>query len=401
MKMKKTCIYNANIVLPNQVIKGYILIEGSRIAEVGESGFAGDYNQPDMAVVDAGGCYVMPGMIDIHSDAIEKEMQPRPNTLFPIHMAFYELEKKLAVSGITTMYHSLCLSDEWGVRDKDMVLRVISSIDRFRKTRSVINHRIHLRYELTFLDGLRILESMIREKRIDLMSYMDHSPGQGQFKDVEALKDFRSQSYGRKEKEINAFLDKTMERRAMIDWSRLVDLAKFARDKGIRLASHDDDTKEKINTLLACEGVISEFPVNLDIAVYARAKGIHVCVGAPNIIRGKSHSDNMRAIDAIANNAADIVCSDYLPGAMLPALFYLTGEGIKLTEAVKLVTLNPAEALGIACQVGTIDVGKYADLIIVDLHEDYPLVRQTLVSGSTVFQSDFHKFNNERFDQIC
>jgi len=401
MRAKKTYIYNAQIILPEKIIKGYIEIDGSRISRVGESGSTRAGSHSGAAVIDAGGCYVMPGMIDIHSDAIEKEIQPRPNTLFPINMAFYELEKKLAVSGITTMYHSLYLSDEWGVRDKDMVTGIISSIDRFRKTRSMINHKIHLRYELTFLEGLSILEKFIREKSIDFMSYMDHTPGQGQFRDAETLKSFTIQIYGREEKEVEAFMDKTMELQAMIDWPRLVDLARLAKTRGIGLASHDDDTKENIDRLLECEGVVSEFPVNLETAVYAKAKGIHVCVGAPNIVRGKSHGNNMRAIDAITNNAADILCSDYLPGAMLPALFRLTGEGIELTEAVKMATLNPARALGIEQEAGTVEAGKYADLIIVELHQDYPVVRQTLVGGTTVYQADYQVFNRERVDHRC
>ncbi|GBF34003.1 metal-dependent hydrolase [Desulfocucumis palustris] len=401
MGNKKTCIYNANIILPDRVIKGNILIDGNRISGVRESNFAGVNGGPDLTVIDAGGCYVMPGMIDMHCDAIEKEMQPRPNTLFPINMAFYELEKKLAASGITTMYHSLTLSDEWGVRDKDMVLDIIAGINKLKKTRSMINHKIHLRYEVTFLDGVNVLESLIRDKSIDFMSYMDHSPGQGQFKDVQALKNFTIQSYGREEKEVKAFLDKAAEYQAMIDWPKLVGLGKYARFRGIRMASHDDDTREKIETLLDCEGVVSEFPINLETAVYAKSKGIHVCVGAPNIVRGKSHSNNMRAIDAIANNAADIVCSDYLPGAMLPAIFRLTGEGVKLTEAVSMATLNPARALGIECEVGTVEPGKYADLIVVELHQGYPLIRQTLVGGVTVYQSDFQIFGSERVDNIC
>ncbi|SFG82932.1 alpha-D-ribose 1-methylphosphonate 5-triphosphate diphosphatase [Desulfotomaculum arcticum] len=401
MRIKKTCIYNANIILPEQVITGYILIDGSKISEIGEIGLARFNSDPDVTPVNAGGCYVMPGMIDMHCDAIEKEIQPRPNTQFPINMAFYELEKKLAASGITTMYHSLCLSDEWGVRDKDMVIAIINSINELKQFRAMINHKIHLRYELTYLDGVSILEGLINEKSIDFMSYMDHTPGQGQFKDAQSLKHFTIQSYGREEREIEAFLEKSQDYRAMINWSKLIALAKLAKTKGIGLATHDDDTREKIDTLLACKGRVSEFPINLDTALYAKSQGLHVCVGAPNIVRGRSHSNNMRAIDAITGNAADIVCSDYLPGAMLPALFHLIREGIKLPEAVKLVTANPAGALGINQEVGTVEVGKQADLIIVELHQDYPVVRQTLVGGTTVFQSDFQLLNTERVDHIC
>ncbi len=401
MRTNKTCIYNADIILPERIIRGSILIDGNRICEVEESGLPRVYGHPDIKMVDAEGCYVMPGLIDIHCDAIEKEMQPRPNTMFPIDMAFYELEKKLAMSGITTMYHSLCLSDEWGVRDKDMVLRIISSINRLKKRRAMINHKIHIRYELTFLDGVSILESMIREKKIDFMSFMDHTPGQGQFKNAEELKNFTIQAYGRAEKEVEALLDKSVLYQSRIDWPRLIGLAKLARTKGIRLASHDDDTMDKIETLLTCEGVVSEFPVNLDTAVYAKSKGVQICVGAPNIIRGRSHNNNMKAIDAITSNAADIVCSDYLPGAMLPSLFNLTREGLKLTESVKMATSNPARALGIEQEVGAVEPGKYADLIIVELDQDYPVVRQTLVGGITVYQANFQVFNSERVENIC
>ena len=401
MRTKKICIYNAQIILPDKVVRGHILIEGHKISEVAENSFPSVKCYSDTTVIDAEGCYVMPGMIDLHSDAIEKEIQPRPNTLFPINMSFYELEKKLAVSGITTMYHSLSLSDEWGVRNTDMVINIINSINRLKQTRSMINHKIHLRYELTFLTGVSVLEGLIRDKSIDFMSYMDHTPGQGQFKDAEALKDFTIQSYGKNEREVEDSMDKIIENQARIDWLKLISLAKIAKSKGIRLASHDDDTRGKIDKLLAYEGTVSEFPINLETAVYARSKGIHVCVGAPNIIRGKSHSNNMKAIDAITNNAADIVCSDYLPSAMLPAVFHLTKEGINLTEAVKMVTLNPAKALGIDSEVGTVEVGKCADLIFVEMHQDYPILRKTLVGGNIVFQSDFQAFNTERVENIC
>ncbi|MCO5388777.1 MAG: amidohydrolase family protein [Desulfosporosinus sp.] len=179
-------------------------------------------------------------------------------------------------------------------------------------------------------------------------------------------------------------------------------MAKIAKNQGIRLAFHDDDTRGKIDTLLMYGGTVSEFPINLDTAVYARSQGINVCVGAPNIIRGKSHSNNMRAIDAILNKAANIVCSDYLPSAMLPAVFRLVKEGINFTEAVKMVTLNPAQALGIDNDVGTVEVGKSADLLIVEMHQDYPILRKTLVGGNIVFQADSQVLNNrERVDIVC
>lgn len=398
MKAVRKCIYNARIVLPERIVKGYLLIEGNRISEVLEGSFPKNDLLGELIMIDAQGAYVMPGMIDMHSDAIEKEIQPRPNSLFPISMAYQELDKKLPGSGITTMYHSLSLSDDWGVRNTDMVLEIINTINALKGKCARMNHKVHLRYEIVFLEGIHTAENLVREGSIDLMSYMDHTPGQGQFKDLEALKEFTVKAYGRNEQDLDDFMDRHKDRTIRIDWPALIQLARLAKSRGISLASHDDDTREKIDLLSGCDGTISEFPINLETAKYAAAKGISVCVGAPNIVRGKSHSNNMKAIEAIRHQAADIICSDYLPGAMLPAVFSLAREGIRLPEAVRMVTLNPAKALGIAQDVGSIETGKQADLLIVELHEDYPVVRKTLVGGKIVYQSDFSLLNSEQIE---
>ncbi|MCX7709153.1 MAG: phosphonate metabolism protein PhnM [Clostridia bacterium] len=401
MRVNRTLICNANIILPDKVLRGCILIEGRKISKVMPGISPKHHCQGEVKVIDADGGYVMPGLIDIHSDAIEKEIQPRPNTLFPVNMAFFELEKKLAASGITTMYHSLSLSDDWGVRNDAMVVDIIHSIQRLKQERFMVHHKVHLRYEITFLHGLKTLEKLIESKSIDFMSYMDHTPGQGQFKDPEALKEFTMKSYGAKEKEVEALFNKSKECQAMIDWPGLIELAKQARANGIRLASHDDDTNEKIHTLLECEGTVSEFPINLETARYAKSKGLHVCVGSPNVVRGKSHSNNMRAMDAIKNDAADIICSDYLPASMLPAVFSLPKEGLELYEAVRMVTLNPAKALGIDKETGSVENGKMADLLIVELYEGYPIVRKTMVGGKIVYQSDFTILKKEGVENVC
>lgn len=400
---ERKIIVNAQVVLPDEVIEGYVLIEGDKIAAVGEGAYPEIGGSGPDEVIDAAGCYVMPGMIDLHSDAIEREMQPRPNALFPIEPAFYELEKKLAASGITTMYHSLSLSDEWGVRDKAMVLKVIDVINRFQGSRLMIRHKIHLRYELTYLAGIKILEELIRSGSIDFMSYMDHTPGQGQYRNVEELKKYNIESYGKNAYEMEEMLDRTVEAQKMIDWDALSDLAKLARDKGIRLASHDDDSREEIEALLQNKGVLSEFPVNLDTAVYAKERGVHVCVGAPNLVRGGSHNSNMKAIDAVACKAADIICSDYMPGALLPAVFKLVDSlGMELSAAVRMTTLNPASAVGIDQEFGTVEAGKSADLLIVEMYRNYPMIRRTLVGGKCVLQSDFfQEAERKRVDDVC
>ncbi len=390
-------IHNGRIILPERVIYGYILIEGHKISEVAEGLCPRGKGQ---AMIDARGAYIMPGIIDLHSDAIEKEIQPRPNTVIPTNMAFIELEKKLAACGITTIYHSLSLSEDWGVRQQDIVVQLIDDINSLKRIRAMLNHKIHLRYELTFLAGLDILTGLIQDRKIDFMSFMDHTPGQGQFKDAAAFKKFTVEAYGRDAREVEELVDRNMEQRRRIDWGKLSELAGLAKKQGIRLASHDDDSREKIDSLQKWEGVISEFPVNLETALYAKAKGIQACVGAPNIIRGRSHSNNMRAVDAIKNQAAGIICSDYLPSAMLPAVCRLTREGLRLPEAVNMVTLNPAGALGLEREAGSIEAGKFADLVIFEVQGDYPLIRDTIVGGKPVYKADYFLLAGGQADRM-
>lgn len=383
--MHDICIKNARIILPDRVITGSVTVTSGRISGIYEASPGIHEGQ----VIDAEGAYVMPGIIDMHSDAIEKEIQPRPNTLLPVHMAFHELEKRLASSGITTMYHSLSLSNEWGVRDSEMILAVIENINSFKKNLSMINHKIHLRYEVTYLDGADILLGLIRSNSIDLMSYMDHTPGQGQFKDDEAYKRFTVKTYGRVDSDFDTYLKNSAELRSRIDWNKLGHIAAEAKENCIALASHDDDNCGKIDTLISCSGTISEFPINIETAIYAKNKGIYVCVGAPNIIRGKSHSSNMRAIDAVRAGACDIICSDYIPGAMLPATLTVAKENGDLPGAVRMVTQNPAEALGIDKDAGSIEEGKIADMILFDICGGYPVIRKTIAGGRIVYQSDY------------
>ncbi|HEX9058643.1 MAG TPA: alpha-D-ribose 1-methylphosphonate 5-triphosphate diphosphatase, partial [Clostridia bacterium] len=264
----------------------------------------------------------------------------------------------------------------------------IDNINSFKKSLSMINHKIHLRYEVTYLDGADILLGLIRSNSIDLMSYMDHTPGQGQFKDDEAYKRFTIKTYGRVDSDFDTYLKNATELRSRIDWSKLGHIAAEAKENSIALASHDDDNCCKIDTLINCSGSISEFPINIETAIYAKNKGIYVCVGAPNIIRGKSHSSNMRAIDAVRAGACDIICSDYIPGAMLPAALTVAKENGDLPGAVRMVTQNPAEALGLE-DTGSIEEGKIADIILFDLCGGYPVIRKTIAGGRIVYQSDY------------
>lgn len=387
-------ISGGKVVLENETVQASILIRDGIIEQI-----VLDEQQLDMIeanteakLIDANGMYVLPGLIDIHCDAIEKEVQPRPNTLFPLQPALLDFERKLPVYGITTMYHSLSLGVGLSLRGDHLMTELIEFIHQYRQEREIIRNRIHLRYEVSYDIGLDIVEKYIDENYIDYLSYMDHSPGQGQYRAEGSFEKYVMKNQGVSFDEVNVIITELLERQARIDWKHLKLLAERAKQKGIAVASHDDDTYEKIDAAISCGVAVSEFPITLEVAQYATNRGMKVCVGAPNVVRGASHDNNLRAIDAISANCAHIICSDYHPSSMLQAIFTIAKqEVLPLHEATKLATLYPAEAMNGAAHIGSIAEGKAADLIMVDHFHDTAFVAKTIVNGVIVYESSpFH-----------
>jgi alpha-D-ribose 1-methylphosphonate 5-triphosphate diphosphatase len=388
-------IYNAQIVTLSGVQEGTLIIEDGKIVEILPTGHAESASTGE--AIDAEGCYVMPGLIDMHSDALEKEIQPRPNTFFPLHMSFFELEKKLAGCGVTTIYHSLSLADGVGVRDDAMVVDVIKHIVKLREERAMIHHRVHLRYEVTNLIGMNTVKNLIDSQKIDLLSIMDHTPGQGQFTEKDTYENYLVKTYGVRDEELRLMVETLKSNSKLIEWERIRDMVQHAIQHDIVVASHDDDTIAKVDQMIDYGVTISEFPINTTAAQYSHEQNLLVVVGSPNLVRGISHSNNMRAIDAIKAGYSDAICSDYLPSSMLPAVFMLhEKENIPLHQAIAMVTANPAAKLGIGDRVGSIEAGKMADLIFVKLHNGYPLVNRTLVNGESIYiAKPFHSQTKE------
>jgi alpha-D-ribose 1-methylphosphonate 5-triphosphate diphosphatase len=384
-------VTNGKIVLPDMVIEAAVAIKEGRIEMLlRESSSIEEWRRknPSAAVLDAGRRYVLPGLIDIHCDAIEKEVQPRPNTLFPLDMALLAFERKLPVNGITTMYHSLSLGVGLSLRGDHLLTGMVEHIHRYRSKRTMIRNRIHLRFEVSHLAGMPMVEQYLKEKTIDYLSFMDHSPGIGQYREPGSFERYVMKNQGVGIDEVKVIIDGLIERRQQVKQEHLYQLGKLAAERGIAIASHDDDTVEKVEESIGCGVTICEFPVNLETAKHAAHRGLHVCVGAPNVVRGVSHDKNLRAFDAITAGAADIICSDYHPSSMLAAVFKLSDEGTAaLPEAVRMATLHPAQALGASSELGSIEPGKAADLIIVDQYEGQPWVTNTIVAGYPVYSA--------------
>ncbi|WP_054028259.1 alpha-D-ribose 1-methylphosphonate 5-triphosphate diphosphatase [Bacillus sp. FJAT-28004] len=382
-------VTNGKVVLPDQIADAAIAIVDGRIDAVLLDEMAvvnWIRRHPKSISIDAKQRYVLPGLIDIHCDAIEKEVQPRPNTLFPLDMAFLEFERKLPVHGITTMYHSLSLGVGLSLRGDHLLTGMIEHINSYRNRRSMIRNRIHLRFEVSHLAGMPIVERFLNERSIDYLSFMDHSPGQGQYREPGSFERYVMKNQGIGLDEVRIIVEDLIQRRQLVSGDHLKHLSKLAAKAGIAIASHDDDSTEKVDESVSYGISVCEFPINLETAQYASKRGLRVCVGAPNVVRGASHDKNLKAVDAITVNAADILCSDYHPSSMLAAVFKLADEGIAaLPAAVRMVSLHPAQALGADKDIGSIELGKAADLIIVDRYDGLPWVTTTIVGGHNVY----------------
>ncbi|OBZ16121.1 alpha-D-ribose 1-methylphosphonate 5-triphosphate diphosphatase [Bacillus sp. FJAT-26390] len=382
-------VTNGKIVLLDQAVEAAVAVVDGRIDAILEDEAAVENwmrQFPDPNVIDAKQHYVLPGLIDIHCDAIEKEIQPRPNTLFPLDMAMLEFERKLPVHGITTMYHSLSLGVGLSLRGDHLLTGMVDHINSYRSKRSIVRNRIHLRFEVSHLAGMPIVERYLNENAIDYLSFMDHSPGQGQYREPGSFERYVMKNQGVGVEEVRAIVEDLVKRRQLVNEEHLLQLSRLAAQRGIAIASHDDDSVQKVEESARYGVSVCEFPINLETAKHAAERGLRVCVGAPNVVRGASHDKNLRAVDAIGAGAADIICSDYHPSSMLAAVFKLADEGIAaLPAAVRMASLHPAQALGAGSELGSVEIGKAADLIIVDRYEGLPWVTNTIVGGQVVY----------------
>ena len=387
----KTLIKNGNIILPDRVDYGGSVLTGDgRILKINTA----DESEAD-EVIDASGRFVMPGMIDIHSDMIESYIQPRSTALMDFSMGFMEAERVLTMCGITTMFHSISMYKEgaWDVKEirrPSCVKKLVKLVSDYQKGMRLIRHRYHLRYEIDNIECYDEVKQMLEEKTVNLLSFMDHSPGQGQYRDLEIYRKHLEEGINEvSDAEFEEIVRREKEKDSL-SFRQLKEMADVARSNGVSVASHDDDSVEKLQVNREFGVRISEFPVTLDIAREAVKQGFLTVLGAPNILLGGSHSGNLSAVDAIRAGAASILVSDYYPQALLQAVFRLHRDGeLPLWEATALVTKNPAEAVGMNGEIGTIEEGKKADLLIVSDEHAFPAVEKVFVDGSCIFGCNY------------
>jgi len=374
-------ITNAKIVMPDRILNGSVVIENGKIEKITSDKIEGDN------IIDAKGKFLLPGLIDIHGDDLEKEISPRPSVNFPIDFALINLDRKTAACGITTKLHAIAyFEDELKGRHPAKSKEILKTLNRLRD-KLLVNNLIHARCEIS--SDISDILQVIDDPCVKLISIMDHTPGQGQFKNIEDYKAYHKRVYGLKEEEIERILNRKREHDKMSNLRKVLDKA---HKTGIPIASHDDDTDKKVEFFHSLGIEISEFPVTLEAAKKAKELGMIISMGAPNVVRGRSSTGNLSAIEAIKHNLVDVLCSDYSAEAMLYAPFILERKKLMtLNEAVNLVSLNPARAIGMDDEVGSIEPGKQADLIIVDKIDEIPVVTKTIVNGKVVYSLEVRK----------
>ncbi len=388
MANREILIHNAVVVQKDRVVEGgAVALRGQKIVAVLDDPRQLRFH-PDAEMVDAGGAYVLPGFIDTHSDNIERVIQPRPQSVIDFELAMREQEKQLVNQGITTMYHSLSTTDVRGkssIRSPENLKKLAALIKSFHEGESIIHHRFHCRYDMCNLAGYDMLIDFIRGGDIHYLSFTDHTPGQGQYRDIEFFKSHVLPAYHGTDTNVDELLSERMSREKLTD-AQVRAAADLACACGIPIASHDDDTLEKLAYVTEkLHSNISEFPVDMEIAKAARARDMLVVVGAPNVLMGRSHSNNLSAIEAVRAGCADILVSDYFPPAILHAVFKLFGEGLlPLPDAVNMASYNPARAMRVDDRIGSIEAGKNADLLIVSKKGALPVVTSVFIDGALV-----------------
>ena len=377
-----TVIGNARIVLATRVIEhGWIAIAGGSIAEVGE----GSARRAD---VDVGGDLIMPGLVELHTDHLEAHCVPRPKVFWDPVAAVVSYDAQLATSGITTVLDSLRVWREDGAEEVDgRALLMADAIAAARQSDLLrAEHFLHLRCEIPMPSVVEEATALMGRPDVRLMSLMDHTPGQRQFRDEGKLRDYyRGKGGGRTDAELEILFERRLTYQKAYAADNMRAIVALAKQHEIPLASHDDTTEKDVADAIRDRVAVAEFPTTLEAARGLHRAGIGILMGAPNVVRGGSHSGNIAAVDLAREGVLDILSSDYIPSSLLMGAIVLPQHvpAIDLASAVRTVTKAPAEAVGLLDR-GEIAVGKRADLIRVHLARDLPVVRTVWREGHRV-----------------
>jgi alpha-D-ribose 1-methylphosphonate 5-triphosphate diphosphatase len=375
----ETVLSNARIVLADEIVEGSLVLRDGFIAGI-DAGAA-------RTGEDMGGDYVIPGLVELHTDHLEGHYAPRPKVRWNPIAAVLAHDAQVATAGITTVLDALRVGMD---EDADLTLADIRKLadaieDSVAQDRLRADHFLHLRCEVSAPDCLQAFANFDHDDRVKLASLMDHAPGQRQFVNLETYAYYYQRKLKLTDRDFKLFCEKRMAESARYSAPNRAVIAAACQERGIVLASHDDATSSHVDEAIEQGVRVAEFPTTEEAARASKAAGLGVLMGAPNVMRGASHSGNVSARTLASDGLLDILSSDYIPFSLIQSAFFLGDmvEGISLPQAVAMVSKNPAEAVGLTDR-GIIEQGRRADLVRVRVDDHVPVVRTVWRQGRRV-----------------
>jgi alpha-D-ribose 1-methylphosphonate 5-triphosphate diphosphatase len=378
--MTELVLANARLVLAGEILEGHLRIVDGRIAEIGTGAVPA-------GAEDCGGDYLLPGLIELHTDHVEGHLAPRPKVRWNPLAAVLAHDAQIAASGITTVFDSLRVwPDKRAVGMDGDAPALIAALKAARAAGALrADHRIHLRCEVATDTVVEDAAAIMETAPIHLISLMDHTPGQRQFASVEQFRSYYMKKSGATAEEMDVIVSTRLEYHARYARKNRTGLVALAHAHGCVVASHDDATPEHVAEAIGDGIAIAEFPTTEEAAQLSHDAGIRVLMGAPNLVRGGSHTGNASAEALARAGLLDILSSDYVPSSLLWSAFDLARRvpTISLAAAVQRVTKIPAEVAGLSDR-GEIAPGRRADLVRVALLGEIPVVRGVHREGRRV-----------------
>ena len=376
---------NARLVLADEIIHGSLQCQSGMIRAVDQG------NSATVGAMDLQGDYLIPGMVEVHTDNFERHLMPRPKVRWDDAPALLAHDAEIAAAGITTVLDALGVgeSDPDSVRGSewDTVLECLRDFSARGVLRA--DHLLHVRCELPAPNTLELFAPFIDNPLVRMVSLMDHTPGQRQWENIEHAWIYFTGKKGWSQAKFEERVAQSKEHQARYAQPHRAYFTNYCKQHGITLASHDDTTVAHVEEAFAEGATVSEFPTTIAAAQAARARNMATIMGGPNVVRGGSHSGNVSAIELARLGLVDILSSDYVPGSLLSAVVRLTETAdLSLPQAVALVSHKPAQSIGLHDR-GAIAQGLRADLVQVRMTDladgrQQPVVRAVWRGGVRV-----------------
>lgn len=372
---------NAKLILDDEIVTGSLVLNDGVITDIGSG------STVPKGAVDVGGDYLASGLVELHTDNVERHLEPRPKVNWPFRAAILAHDRELAGVGITTVFDAIRVGSivsntgagypKYARQMTDEILAV-QAAGLFR-----ISHHIHLRAEICSETLIEELDEFTPRDRIGIISMMDHTPGQRQFVDVSKFETYIRGKRRYSDTEWEAYVAFLYDLQSRLGIKHEAATVAAAKRLGATLASHDDTTVEQVSTSHFYGVRVAEFPTTATAADACHARGIATIMGAPNLIRGGSHSGNVAAADLAKIDRLDILSSDYVPAGLLLAAVQLGDLWGDLARGMRTVTSAPARAVGLKDR-GRLAVGQRADIIRFGLSDGLPVLHETWSAGKRV-----------------